>query len=114
MVSRKKELENRIGFLAFSAIQRSYNKKSPHDAERSGVKLARLLYRLDKKHRIRTISNLELAFPEMPADERLQLSRRCFEHFGRIFADFMRAKTRTAEELEKTCALVDFHHFDEA
>lgn len=114
MASRTKKLENRIGFMAFSAFQRSFQKKPPEDAEQRGARLGMLLFRIDKKHRNRALSNLRIAYPELSESERLALAQRCFRHFGRIFADFLRSPLRTNEEVAETCPLIDFHHFDEA
>lgn len=104
---RRKQFEQRAGFFAFSKFEKFFLKKDPIAAERAGEKLAMLVFKLSKKHRNRALSNLALAFPEMPAEERLELAKRCFLHFGRVFADFLRSSARTDEEVISTCEIVN-------
>src|ERR1044072_2888241 len=111
---KRKQFEQRAGFFAFSKFERFFLKKSPVDAERSGEKLAMLVYRLSKKHRHRALSNLELAYPEMPEDERVKLAKRCFLHFGRVFGDFLRSSARSNSEVVADSALLGFEHLDAA
>ncbi len=114
MASRTKKINNRLGFAAFTIFQRSFLKKTPAAAEQAGARLANLIFRLDGKHRNRALANLALAYPEMPESDRVDLARRCFQHFGRTAADFMRSPIRTNDDVAGSCALVDFHYFDEA
>lgn len=72
-------------------------------AERRGEMLGKLWYRLDKKHRERSVANLRLAFPDLGGSQTTALSRRVFLHFGRVAGDFLRSPLRTdAEVLETT------------
>jgi KDO2-lipid IV(A) lauroyltransferase len=73
--------------------------KTALQAERAGRKLGRMLFRLSPKHRNRALSNLELAYPDMPDSERRALAQRVFEHFGMVATDFMRTSGRTDEEV---------------
>src|SRR5437870_1546816 len=114
MESRRKELEKRAGFLAFAIAEKAFSRKDPTAAERSGARLGMLFYRLSKKRRETALSNLRLAFPDMPENERIELAKRCFQHFGRITADFLRSGIRTDEEVRKNCPIVDAHHLDDA
>jgi KDO2-lipid IV(A) lauroyltransferase len=114
MASGTKKIERRLGYFAFARFQKSFQRKSPNQAEAAGARLGKFLYRVDKKHRMTALSNLALAFPEMPEEERIVLAKRCFEHFGRIFGDFLRSPLRKSEEVLASCDIIDFHHFDEA
>ena len=49
--------------------------------------LGRLMYRLDRRHRLRTIAHLKLAFPEMSDSARAALARRSFEHFVQLVVE---------------------------
>ncbi len=85
MGKKLKLLLDKAGPHALDLIQRGFLTPDVEVAERRGAALGRLLYRIDKKHRNRTLSNLELAFPEWTAEERLKVSTKVFEHFGRRF-----------------------------
>lgn len=99
MSSRRKILEQKIGAKAFGAAERMFSRKNAEQAERLGAKLGMLAWRLDRKHRERTISNLALAFPELTDAKRVEMAKDVFRHFGRTAADFMRAEVRTAQEV---------------
>ncbi len=99
MSSRRKKLEQKVGARAFAIAERMFARKNAEQAERLGAKLGILAWRLDKKHRERTISNLALAFPELSDSKRVEMAKEVFRHFGRTAADFMRAEVRTAKEV---------------
>lgn len=114
MASRTKQFEQRLGYFLFSRFQRSFLRKDSLAAERAGAKLGMLLYRLDKKHRNRALSNLTLAFEDLSLERRIDISQRCFQHFGRVFADFLRSSERTDEDVRDSCPLIGFEALDEA
>src|SRR5947209_10474481 len=113
MASQKKKAINKLGFLAFSAFQKSFLRKDAAGAEEAGAKLGLLLYRLDKKHRERALSNLALALPELSAEERMVIARKCFQHFGRIFGDFIRSPRRTNEEVLGATTLLGLENLEQ-
>jgi Kdo2-lipid IVA lauroyltransferase/acyltransferase len=114
MASKRKEFEKRAGFFAFTRLEKFFLKKDPPSAERSGERIGRLVYRLSKKHRNRALSNLRLAYPELTEDQRIELAQKCFQHFGRVFADFLRSSLRSNEDTIASCTLSGTHHLDEA
>ncbi len=114
MGKKLKLLLDKAGPHALDLIQRGFLTPDVEVAERRGAALGRLLYRIDKKHRNRTLSNLELAFPEWTAEERLKVSTKVFEHFGRITGDFLRSPIRTNEEVLASSEVVGFEHFEAA
>ncbi len=114
MGSRRKDLEKRAGFIAFRMAEKTFLKKDTISAERTGERLGNLVFRLSKKHRNRALSNLELAFPQMPAAELDALARKVFQHFGRITGDFMKSPGRTDEEVLAHADCHGFEHLDEA
>jgi KDO2-lipid IV(A) lauroyltransferase len=114
MASLRKKLEKRAGFFAFSKLEKAFVKKDPLAAERAGAKLGMLVYRLSAKHRTTALTNLAMAFPEMPENERVALAQRCFRHFGRVFADFLRSSTRTAKEVIQSVPLVGLENLEDA
>ena len=101
MKSRRKRLEQKLGTAAFVWAQKWLFRKDALQSERIGEKLGRLAFRLSKKHRLRALSNLELAMPELTPAERTDLALRTFEHFGRVAADFVRTPIRTPEDFSE-------------
>src|SRR4051812_41517016 len=114
MARLRKKLERKAGFFAFSRLEKAFLKKDPLRAEAAGAKLGLLVYKLSKKHRETALFNLNLAFPEMSEEERIALAKRCFQHFGRVFADFLRSSQRTEEEVRATTAFHGGEILDEA
>ncbi|HVT13950.1 MAG TPA: lysophospholipid acyltransferase family protein [Fimbriimonadaceae bacterium] len=111
---RKKQLEKRLGYLGFAMAEKAFLRKDPIRAERSGMRLGNLTFKVMKKRRNVALANLRLAFPEKTEEERLAIAQECFRHFGRIFADFLRSSQRTDEEMRQTTRLTDMRYFDEA
>jgi KDO2-lipid IV(A) lauroyltransferase len=99
MDEKRKALLNKVALAAFDRAQGLFLKKDVAVTERRGEKLGLLLYRLDKKHRRRTVANLELAFPEWTSERRETVARDVFRHWGRVTGDFLRTPLRTNEEL---------------
>jgi KDO2-lipid IV(A) lauroyltransferase len=69
-----------------------------------------LLWRLDKKHRTRTIANINLAFPEMPVAEQANMAQEMFRHFGRVVADFLRSPLVKQDELRAQTEVQGVEH----
>jgi len=118
MPSRKKAfskaLLNRLGNALFGRLQSSFERKSVEKAERSGARFGDLIYKLDRKHRERTIANLELAFPDWSDARRAEVTREVFRHFGRVAGDFLRSSIRSNEEVLATTEVIGIEHFEHA
>src|SRR5437016_2966935 len=102
MRSKRKELEGKLGAFAMTRAQRYLIRRSPDRAEQVGERLGRTIFRLSKKHRMRAVSNLKMAFPEMPQEDCESLAQRVLEHFGRVTADFLVSGRRTQEQLDQS------------
>jgi len=111
---RRKKIEGKVGEFLLRRIQKSVMKKSPEGAEAYGMRLGQFLYRIGKSRVRRCLENLELAFPEMSGADREALSRRIFEHFGIVSADFLRGPVRSMEEFYATTEIVGAEHLDAA
>ncbi|MFZ4506088.1 MAG: lysophospholipid acyltransferase family protein [Fimbriimonas sp.] len=101
-MATRREVLGKLGAFAFRWIRRAFAHPDIEVSERRGRKLGDLLYRLDRKHRERSISNLALAFPDWDQAKCVETSRAMHRHFGMVIADFMRSPLRSAEELEAT------------
>lgn len=95
----RKELEGRAGAFAARRIQRWLSRKSTLQAERFGERLGRVVFFFFRSRRKRTLSNLEMAFPEKSPQERHAIAKGVFMHFGRIACDFARTDARSKEEV---------------
>jgi KDO2-lipid IV(A) lauroyltransferase len=95
---RRQALGN-LAAWSFRLAQKRFMVRDIALCERRGQRLGRLLYRVDKKHRERTISNLRMVYPELGEAEVVAMSRRVYEHFGLITADFLRSPIRPVDEV---------------
>ena len=114
MASRKKKLIGSLGAAAFRLFQWYVERKSPQAGERAGERLGRLAYRVMKSRRARTLSNLQLAFPELSDAQREGIAKGTFEHFGRIAADFLRSAKRSKEETLASIEVEGREHIENA
>ncbi len=99
MSARQNPLIGSVGVFAIGRVQSLFLKKDIEVVERRGRKLGDLLYRLDRKHRERTIANLAMAFPDWSTNKVEKTSREVFRHWGLVAADFFRTPLRSDEEL---------------
>ena len=95
-------------------LQRWVLKKNPEQADEAGKRIGRFVFRFDRKHRNRALSNLAMAFPEKTEDERHSIACANFEHFGRIAADFMRSTLRTQDDLLRNSTSEGYEHLKQA
>jgi len=70
-----------------------------------GALLGRAFYLFDGGHRRLALQNLQHAFPLRTPDECRQISRRMFEHFGRLLMVLLKFSTLTPQQM---LALVEF------
>lgn len=114
MSSRRKQLGQKAGALAFKWAERAFLRRTPAEAERLGVRLAEWAWRVDKKHRTRSVANLELAFPDWTPEKRLEVAQEAYRHFGRTASDFMRAELRDPDEVLASIEVEGEEYFQEA
>jgi KDO2-lipid IV(A) lauroyltransferase len=104
----RKELESKASVVLAKQIKRALTRKDLSQSERIGERLGRLVFRLFKQRRKRTLDNLALAFPEKSSQERYLIARGVFEHFGRIMSDFARTDVRSKQETLSSVELDGF------
>lgn len=110
----RRSIEGWVGATALNGFRWYLRRLPPERVEQVGEGLGRWIHRLSKRYRNRALSNLAMAYPEMPAREREDLARRVFEHYGCVTADFLVADRRSVEELQASMTLEGEHHFAEA
>jgi KDO2-lipid IV(A) lauroyltransferase len=99
MPKRKSLFAARVGAVLFRAAEKRFVSLSVERAEERGARLGAALFRLSRKHRERTLSNLAMCFPEWDDARRLEVARNTFLHFGRIAGDFLRSSSRSDAEV---------------
>ena len=102
----KKRMERRVGGWALMAVAQIFQMLPKSRIDGAGRSLGRLIMRMSRKYRERTLKNLNLAFPEW-TEQRVQATARgVFEHFGKTLARFFGGGKETKEEI---IASVDMH-----
>jgi KDO2-lipid IV(A) lauroyltransferase len=95
-------------------MQRFVMRKSDARAELMGERVAMLAFWCDKKHRIRTIRNLEMAFPEWTDAKRFETAKGVFRHFGRVGVQFMRIPVLSHEKMVADTEVFGLEHVEAA
>jgi Kdo2-lipid IVA lauroyltransferase/acyltransferase len=113
-MSKRKEIEGKLGAWAFRRVQKWVEKKDALQAEKLGAKLGRFIFKVSKKHRNRALNNLALAMPELAEAERHRIALGVFEHFGMVGTDFMRTMKRTDQEVIDSIEMEGFEHVQKA
>lgn len=96
------------------ALQAWLKTKPLPDALQTGEKIGRILYRIAKTRRRRTLDNLALAFPEKLPDEREQIAKGVFESFARSSVDFLLADDRSPQEALANIDVTGLEHVQAA
>jgi Kdo2-lipid IVA lauroyltransferase/acyltransferase len=111
MASRQRVLLDKLGNRAVDVALKRFGKYDIETAERKGRNMGRLAFRLDRKHRERTFSNLAFAFPGWSAAEVERVGRGVFDHYGIVLGDFLRSPNRSAEEMLASTTVDGEEHY---
>ena len=120
MVTKPKDQGSRARILDSIAVKlidgasKLFENRSLESAERLGILVAKLVQRCDRKHRERTLSNLELAFPEWSATQRKEIANKMYCHFGRVVGDFLKAEQTTDEQILSHTEVIGLENLEEA
>ena len=74
-----------VEYFAFRRFRNHLMRRSHQEVRELGAKVGGWAYGLLKSPRKKALGNLERVFPEKSADEREQIARDCFRHFGSQF-----------------------------
>lgn len=110
----KSAVLDRLGGTLFRWAERRLQIDDVVLCEQRGARLGKVLYGIDKKHRMRTQANLTVAFPEWTSDYRHEMVKKVYEHFGIVAADFMRTPKRSTQEVIESVELLGYEHYEEA
>jgi KDO2-lipid IV(A) lauroyltransferase len=107
-------LLHRFEFTLYRGVKRAIVGR-PHARVRDlGHRLGRLGFRLLGKHRRLVLTNLEKALPDLSADERLLVARKCFEHFGAAFFEAVSAERFDEADVDRLFEVEGWEHVEAA
>jgi Kdo2-lipid IVA lauroyltransferase/acyltransferase len=92
-------MKHRIEYLAVRALAALVRPVSMARARAWGAAIGRLAYRIDARHRRVALDNLARAFPSRTEEERTDIARGVFAHFGSVVAELLKVSTMTPAEL---------------
>jgi len=81
---------------------------------RLGARLGRIIFYLLPRERKKSLTGLQLAFPEKTENERYQIARKSFENLGKCFFEFIYYSQRPRQSLDDIVEVEGLEHFDEA
>lgn len=110
----KKRMERRVGGWALMAVARVFQMLPKSRIDGAGRSLGRLIMRISRKYRERTLKNLRLAFPDWPEQQVQATARGVFEHFGKTLARFFGGGKETKEEIIASVDMQGLELVDEA
>ncbi len=72
-----------------------------------GKRVGRLIYKLSKKYRLRTLSNLRMCYPEWSEDKISETAIKVFEHFGKNAVRFLRTAKLSKQQILDSVEIFD-------
>jgi KDO2-lipid IV(A) lauroyltransferase len=78
------------------------------------VGIARLVFRLDRRHREITLTNLRLAFPEKDDAWRWRVARASFENYGRLAVELANLHLWTPENIHDYVTFENYEIYEKA
>jgi KDO2-lipid IV(A) lauroyltransferase len=83
-------MRRQLESLAVRGVQLAVRPLPMRLVRRLGEQLGLMFYRADRVHRRIAIVNLEAAFPGRTPEERAEIARSMFKHFGRLLLELLR------------------------
>jgi len=105
MSKQRSELRNRCEFALYRFVRMMVGFLSPVASARVGNVIGSLFYLVSRRRREIIDFNIELAFPEMSREERIELAREVSRHFGRVALDAVRIQRLSPDELRAEVTL---------
>lgn len=107
-------LRHALEYGLFRAALAYLDRRPLAAVRRSGRRLGRFAYRLDRGRRRLVARNLALALPELGPVEHERISRDCYAHFGGHFCEAASSERFDRELVEAAFEVEGFHHLEEA
>lgn len=104
----------RVEYTGAAAIIASLRAIPLERAVKMGAALGSLAMRLDRPNRPIAMRNLEIAFPEKSAEERLEIIRGMYRNWGRMFAEWTHLSELSRANIEEVAVYEGKEHWDEA
>jgi Kdo2-lipid IVA lauroyltransferase/acyltransferase len=110
-MKRKSSFKARVEYAAAYLVIGFLSYLPRGAAVRIGIVAGRLAYRILGGQRRVAMRNLELAFPEKPSKERLEIAKNSFENLGRVLGEVSQFRKATPESIR---SLVEIKFDDES
>lgn len=111
---KKSALQQRIEYAAYRFVAKRVENASDDAVLRWGARLGRFASHVLRRRDKLAMRNLRLAFPEKTDAERRAILDAAWIHFGRESLGYIRAQSRTLEEIAERCPFVNAEILDEA
>lgn len=111
---KKSRFAVRAEYILYRAIARVAESGDNRRARRLGEGMGSFASIVLKGRTRMALQNLAATFPEKSVEERREILRKCWRHFGRVSLDFLRFRNATREELQKNCVVDGWENIDRA
>jgi len=109
------DMQKKIEFSAFQFFKILFSILPRSACLAIGGVLGFVIYHADKKHRQIALSNLNTAFGSRFSDvQQKRMAKASFKHFGRVFADIIKAGTMNRDKIRKLMSLEGTEHIEKA
>lgn len=111
---KKSRFTVRAEYMLYRVIARIADSGDNRRARRMGERLGAFASVVLKGRSRMAMRNLAKTFPEKSDEERRQILRQCWRHFGRVSMDFLRFRHLTREQLQEICVVDGWEKLDRA
>jgi len=111
---RKGKLLERGEYLLYRAAASLVLRATDETILRWGARLGRITSRLLPGRNNLALRNLVRVFPEKSESDRKTIARRCWEHFGRVTLEYLRAQSRPASAAGEVFDVIGRERLDQA
>lgn len=102
-----KKLTNFFTGLSFSILRWVACSLPEKTAINFGKRVGRLIYKLSKKYRLRTLANLRMCYPEWEEKKIHETALKVFEHFGKNAVRFLRTANLSKQQILDSVEIFD-------
>jgi len=111
---RERSLRYRLEYAIYAGAKRLVLALPHSTVRRLGNRLGGWSFHLAGSRRRLILDNMERALPEIPAAERLRLTRACFAHFGAVFLETVSAERFDEQEVDRRFEIEGWEHVERA
>ncbi|HXI12128.1 MAG TPA: lysophospholipid acyltransferase family protein [Thermoanaerobaculia bacterium] len=104
---KKSRFKQRAEYLMYRAASSAFGSASDARVRKWGTLLGRTASAVLLRRTKLAVDNVERIFPEKSRDECARIVRACWEHFGRMGVEYLRAQELPLEEIAGRCEIVN-------